>query len=106
MPSANIGGQILPDCDLTARHCARAIARQAHEVDLYRNAHGLGERDQRIHGPFQHRNEQRILIAVILARESGHLVDLGIDLFFADQLVVNIFLKVSDSHALHLGTRE
>ncbi len=56
---------------------------------------------ERIHGPFQHRNEQRILIAVILARESGHLVDLGIDLFFADQLVVNIFLNVSDSHALH-----
>ena len=24
--------------------------------------------DQRIHGPFQHRNEQRILAAVILAR--------------------------------------
>ena len=37
---------------------------------------------------------------------TGHLVDLGIDLFFADQLVVNIFLNVSDSHALHLGTRE
>ena len=33
-------------------------------------------------------------------------MDFGIDLFSADQLVVNIFLNVSDSHGLYLGTRE
>ena len=31
--------------------------------------------------------------------------DVG-NLFFTDQLVINIFLYVSDSHAHHLGTRE
>ena len=106
MPSANICGQILTNRNLTTGYCARTVTGQTHEINLHRDAQGLAELDQRVHGPLQHGNQQWVLATIIVTYPRGDLMDFGIDLFSADQLVVNIFLNVSDSHGLHLGTRE
>ena len=56
--------------------------------------------------PFEHANQQRVLAPVVFTGLGCSMVDDVGNLFFTDQLVINIFLYVSDSHAHHLGTRE
>lgn len=71
-----------------------------------RNAHGLGKRRKRVHGPLEHADQQRVLATIVFTGLCRGTVDDVGDLFFADQLVINVFLYVSDSHAHHLGTCE
>jgi len=83
-----------------------SVPRQAHEIHLDRNAHGLGERRKRVHGSLEHADQQRVLATIVFTGLCRGTVDDVGDLFFADQLVINVFLYVSDSHAHHLGTCE
>ena len=106
MTTANIGRQILPHGDLAARLSAGTVARQAHEIHLRVDAHGLRERRKRVHRTLEHANQQRVLATVVFTGLGCSMVDDVGNLFFTDQLVINIFLYVSDSHAHHLGTRE
>ena len=104
--ATHVGRQVLPHGDLAARGGSGTVARQAHEVHLERDGHGLRECGEGVHRTFEHADEQghpaRIILTCLLCR----LADLLHNLIMAQQLMVNLVLNVDDSHALHLRTPE